>query len=201
MTDSPEIKVRRIPVGPLATNCYVVSLGDRALLVDPGDEAEKIWHYLEKKGLALDLIIQTHGHFDHIGATGEIRERSGCPVYMHSADIPLVEGSDLHSSLPDHDLSGEKEICWKCAIKVIPTPGHSPGSISLIIGDYLFSGDTLFAGGVGRTDLPGGSTSQLRDSLRLLLEQGDHLEVLPGHGPRTSLSQERGMNPFLTGLG
>lgn len=201
MTGEDKVKVRRMPVGPLATNCYVVSRGDRALVVDPGDEGEKIWSYLEDRGLTLDLIIQTHGHFDHVGATGFLRKKAGADVYMHGADASLVREQEMEDSLPDHDLGETAEIEWRgLNIQVMPTPGHSPGSVSLIVGPYLFTGDTLFAGGVGRTDLPGGSVQELRNSLRLLLEQDESLEVLPGHGPRTTLPEERARNPFLVGL-
>ncbi len=190
-----------MPVGALATNCYIATRGEHGLLVDPGDEGDAIWEYLQRSGSGLDMIINTHGHWDHVGAVGYMKKKSEAPVYMHGSDIPLVKSADLHDCLPDHELEGVDELDWAgLKVKVIPTPGHSQGSVSLIIGQYLLTGDTLFAGSVGRTDLPGGSMADLRNSLQILSRLDDELVVLPGHGPRTTLPEERRQNPFLAGL-
>ncbi len=196
------LQIRRIPVGPLATNCYLVVMGESALIVDPGDEGDHICQLLERSGARLKTILYTHGHFDHVGAGGMIRERTGADVYMHRADDLLIEEMGLEGSLPDKDLEGVDVLEWGGAqLRVIHTPGHSPGSVSFLLDDNLFTGDTLFAGSIGRTDLPGGSTQLIMESLSVLASLDSGLHVLPGHGPRSTLHHELNNNPFLRGVG
>jgi glyoxylase-like metal-dependent hydrolase (beta-lactamase superfamily II) len=199
-------------VGPLQCNCYVV--GDRAskeaIIIDPGDDADAIAASLAEQQLRVTAIVATHAHFDHIVAAGRLREITGAPFYLHKADNPILDWMQesgrmfLGVELPpppdvDRDASeGEILTAGSARLEVLHTPGHSPGSISLIADGAIFSGDTLFAGSIGRTDLPGGDTQALLDAVRkklYLLE--DDLPVYPGHGPSTTLGREKLYNPFV----
>ena len=199
-------------VGPLQCNCYIV--GDRAageaIIIDPGDDADAIAGSLAEQQLRVTAIVATHAHFDHIVAAGRLRELTGAPFYLHKADNPILDWMQesgrmfLGIELPpppdvDRDASeGEVLTAGTARLEVLHTPGHSPGSISLIADTAIFSGDTLFAGSIGRTDLPGGDTQALLDAVRkklYLLE--DDLPVYPGHGPSTTLGREKVYNPFV----
>jgi glyoxylase-like metal-dependent hydrolase (beta-lactamase superfamily II) len=199
-------------VGPLQCNCYIV--GDpeskEAIVIDPGDDADRLAESLAAKGLTVTAIVATHAHFDHIVAAGRLRELTGAPFYLHAADKPLLEwmqesgrmflGVDLPAP-PEVDSEareGDRLVAGTVGLEVVHTPGHSPGSISLIADDAVFAGDTLFAGSIGRTDLPGGDTQALLDAVKdkLFRLEGD-LPVYPGHGPATTLGQEKETNPFV----
>ena len=199
-------------VGPLQCNCYIV--GDRAageaIIIDPGDDADAIAGSLAEQQLRGTAIVATHAHFDHIVAAGRLRELTGAPFYLHKADNPILDWMQesgrmfLGIELPpppdvDRDASeGEVLTAGTARLEVLHTPGHSPGSISLVADTAIFSGDTLFAGSIGRTDLPGGDTQALLDAVRkklYLLE--DDLPVYPGHGPSTTLGREKVYNPFV----
>ena len=199
-------------VGPLQCNCYIV--GDRAakeaIIIDPGDDAEAIAESLATQELRVTAIVATHAHFDHIVAAGRLRELTGAPFYLHKADGPILDWMQtsgrmfLGIELPpppdvDRDASeGEILTAGSARLEVLHTPGHSPGSISLIADDAIFSGDTLFAGSIGRTDLPGGDTQALLDAVRdKLFRLEDDMPVWPGHGPSTTLGEEKRYNPFV----
>lgn len=199
-------------VGYLETNCYLVYCPEtlECAVVDPGAEADRIFFSIARRGLRPQILLNTHGHVDHIGANRDIKERFNIPLYIHSADSPMLEGvlqSELglfigakDSPSPDHFLEdGDKINIGKSFLRVIHTPGHSPGSVSFLGDGFLLSGDTLFFGGVGRTDLPEGSWHEMESSIKnKILTMPDEMIVLPGHGPSTTVGQEKNSNPFIT---
>jgi hydroxyacylglutathione hydrolase len=205
----------QLTVGPLQCNCYI--LGDEqtreAIVIDPGDEAERILEMIEDYQLTVRVIVQTHAHFDHVGATGPIQEATGAEVCLHRGDQPLYEHLAMQAKffgLPPPKAApvsrwyddGEEVKAGALSLQVLHTPGHTPGSVCVKSGQqrWLFSGDTLFYGSVGRTDLWGGSFEQLMASIQQkLLTLPDETIVYPGHGPKTTISQERRTNPFLQG--
>jgi hydroxyacylglutathione hydrolase len=199
-------------VGPLQCNCYIV--GDpvtrEAVVIDPGDDAEELSEILVAKELTVTAIVATHAHFDHIVAAGHLREQTGAPFYLHDADFPLLDWMQTSGRLflgvelpppPDVDVrptEGDVVEAGNLRLEVLHTPGHSPGSISLVTDDGIFAGDTLFAGSVGRTDLPGGSSQQLLSAItHKLFSFEEDLPVYPGHGPATTLGEEKRYNPFV----
>jgi len=200
-----------IVVGSLATNCYLVydeESGD-CVIIDPGADGETIIRRVEEMGLHPLSLINTHGHVDHVGANRDLKDRYDVPLCIHAADKPIL-GNILNSALglfvgarrspePDRLLAEGDEILFgSCRLEVIHTPGHSPGSICLYGEDTLFAGDLLFFGGVGRTDLPGGSWEDLENSIRnKIYLLPDETRILPGHGPSTTVSQEKRSNPFI----
>lgn len=205
------LKYKLVVVGPLETNCYLAYCGEtmECGVIDPGAESELIFPVIVEFGLKPVVILNTHGHIDHIGANQDIKEKFDVPLWIHALDGPLLERSDqLELSLmlgakasPSADrllTDGEDVVFGRCRLKVIHTPGHTPGSVGFFGDNILFSGDTLFNGGVGRTDLPGGSTRDLEVSIReKILTLPDRTVVLPGHGPWTTIGEERESNPFL----
>src|SRR5919199_2689599 len=208
--------VRMFTVGPVAENSYLFRLdgSDRALLVDPGDEADKLLHAIDSLGLTLDGILLTHTHFDHVGAVAPVARAKGAEVWVPEIEKPVL--ADIMSFVPwpgfgpfeswdaEHTLSGGERLeLAGFEIDVIFTPGHSPGHVSFSIPDEgaLFSGDVLFEGSVGRTDLPGGDWPTLLDSIRTLVDALDaETRVYPGHMGLTTLGRERATNPFLREL-
>ncbi len=187
-------------LGPLGTNCYVVSdEGTRACaVVDPGGAGEAVARWLREQGLTPVCVLLTHGHFDHVGGVKALMAQfPDLPVYVHEADTRLTP--DMSQGLCWTDTYGEGDSLTVGALtfRVLHTPGHTPGSVCLRTEDALLTGDTLFAGSCGRTDFPGGSWSQMRASLgRLASLEGD-LQVLPGHGPASTLAAERASNPYM----
>ena len=206
------MKYREIVVGGLETNCYLVYCEEtlQCAVVDPGAEPERIFLEIAEAELKPVVIINTHGHVDHIGANRDMKDHFGVPLYIHAADSPMLgKIQQLELSLflgakdsppADHLMSDGEEIkIGNSVLRVLHTPGHSPGSVSLLGDGFLLSGDTLFFEGVGRTDLPGGSQKQLEQSLReKVMTLPDETVILPGHGPLTSVGQERVNNPFIT---
>ncbi len=205
------IKYALAVVGPLDTNCYLVYCGETrdCAIIDPGAEAERIFPMIYELGLEPSILLNTHGHLDHIGANRDIKDKFGIPLCIHELDKPLLQ-SNLQSEMsfflgakesppPDRLLEDEEAITiGKSRLRVVYTPGHTPGSISFLGDGFLFSGDTLFNGGVGRTDLPGGSTKELEKSIRTrILILPPETIVLPGHGPWTTVGEEKESNPFL----
>jgi hydroxyacylglutathione hydrolase len=206
------MKYETLVVGPLETNCYLVYCQDtlECAVVDPGAEAERIFLMIARGNLKPVLILNTHGHIDHIGANKDIKEKFNIPLYIHAADSPMLENVQksemaiflgaVDSPPPDNLLNdGDKIKIGKSFLRVIHTPGHSPGSVSFLGDRFLISGDTLFFGGVGRTDLPGGSWKDMESSIKnKILTMPDEMVVLPGHGPSTTVGQEKRANPFIT---
>ncbi len=199
-------------VGALDTNCYIAYCPTtrEGVIIDPGAEPEKIIAAVAALEVRPVLILNTHGHVDHIAANADIKEKFGVPLAVHSADkallaaaapleIALLLGA-RPSPVPDRLLAeGDELAVGRCVLKVIHLPGHTPGSAGFLADGVLFSGDTLFLGGVGRTDLPGGSWKDLEASIRgKIMTLPDPTVVLPGHGPWTTVGQEREANPFLT---
>lgn len=206
------MKYKEVVVGALETNCYLVYCEEtlQCAVVDPGAEPERIFLEIAEAELKPVVIINTHGHVDHIGANRDMKDHFGVPLYIHAADSPMLgKIQQLELSLflgakdsppADHLISDGEEIkIGNSVLRVLHTPGHSPGSVSLLGDGFLLSGDTLFFEGVGRTDLPGGSQKQLEKSLReKVMTLPDETVILPGHGPLTSVGQERVNNPFIT---
>ena len=189
--------VYTMPLGPLQANCYLVSQGKNCVAIDPGDEPSELLAFLKKRDLTLRGILLTHGHFDHVGACKELAGASGCPVYLHELGLhmpPYLSSPGLY--VTDHYGEGDTVTLGGMTFRVLSTPGHSQGSVCLLTGEALFTGDTLFNGGCGRTDFPGGSWSQMRQSLGRLAALDFEGPVYPGHGPATTLSMERAMNPY-----
>jgi len=201
-------------VGALQCNCYLV--GDPqtldAIVIDPGDDPLDILAAAAKHSLQIKAIVATHAHFDHVLGAALLRARTGAPFHLHEGDITLlhwmgrsmeyflgIEGPEAPEV--DHKLGdGDQLSAGSVALEVLHTPGHSPGSISLYSADEMvFSGDTLFAESIGRTDLPGGDQQQELDSITQRLFPLGDLPVYPGHGPSTTIGHEKLYNPFLTG--
>ncbi|MDB2533412.1 MBL fold metallo-hydrolase [Porticoccaceae bacterium] len=203
--------IRTFPVGPLGCNCSVIGdrLSGRALVVDPGGNAEQILALLNELNLKAVAIIHTHAHLDHILAAGEIKNATGAPIYLHEGDqflwdmveeqcarfgVPPVKLPD-----PDHYLQDDHDLGC-CGGVAIHTPGHTPGSISFWFEEYktLIAGDTLFQGSIGRTDLPGGNFDQIITSIKeRIYSLDDEAVVVTGHGPNTSIGYEKMSNGFI----
>lgn len=192
--------IKRIAVGLLATNCYVISNKAKAFIIDPGGDAAVIKEYIKQNKLSVEFIINTHNHADHIMADSEL----GYPVYIHELDAPALQDTkknqsrfllgEVHSCEPEKLLRDNDSIHFDdITIKVLHTPGHTPGGICLQIDTVVFTGDTLFKDGVGRTDLPGGSQRDLLTSITSkLLCLDDTVRIYPGHGEESTIGRERG---------
>jgi hydroxyacylglutathione hydrolase len=210
------VDVRSLTVGPVAENCYVARRdgAERGLIVDPGEEPERILELVEALGITVDAILITHCHFDHIGAVAPVAKATGAPVWCPSLEVPVL--ADIMSYVPwpgfgpyesydaDETVSGGEHLSLAgLEIDVVFTPGHSPGHVTYAIADEqaLFSGDVLFKGSVGRVDLPGGDWGTLLESIRGLVEgHPEETTVHPGHMAITTLGAERATNPFLAEL-
>ena len=198
------MQIKAFNVGMLSTNCYVVSCPEtrEAIIVDPGFEApyeaEQVIRYVDAHALKVKFIVNTHGHADHIGGNLLLKTKYSVPICIHAYDAYCLNGLD-DRSFPANVLLGDDEFLkfGKLALKVMHTPGHSPGSISLVGEKLVFTGDTLFAGGIGRTDFKGGSDRAMRLSLEKLLCLPDNYVVYPGHGVASTIGEERRFNPFL----
>lgn len=196
-----------LPLGDYQTNTYIVSgNGQSCVLIDPGFEPQVILDKVAELGWTVEAIFLTHGHFDHVGAVEKLVAATGCTLWMHKADWDLpADPTNRYiyplsgSSFTDILFCGEGDkiqAAGLCFI-VLCTPGHTPGSVCFLCEDHLFSGDTLFAGSCGRTDLPGGDLRAMRLSLRRLAVLDRPVTIYPGHGPTTTLRQERLSNPYL----
>lgn len=221
---NPELIYIKIPVGLLQCNCSI--LGDpktrEAIVVDPGDEVERILDLLGRYKLTVKAIVSTHAHIDHVGGLAKLHQYTGAPVMMHGEDLPLYNGMEIQAAflgmktpeLTDVDqlLKDGDALQWgSYQANVIHTPGHTAGSLCLYMAKdsgkvtlshpQLYAGDTLFAGSIGRTDLWGGSMDQIMESLtQKLMQLPDDTIVYPGHGEITTIGRERASNPFLLGV-
>ena len=203
------MEIVKLKTGVLGVNTYLVSDNDtEAFVVDPGGDAQKIGQTAAEKGWNIQAVLLTHGHFDHIGALREL-QRDGAEVYVHAADAPMLW--DAQASLAaqfgyttepcraDHLLTGGEELSL-CGmnLRVIATPGHTPGGVCYLVGDVIFSGDTLFCASIGRTDLPTGSSSQLVRSVKeKIMILPEDTKIYPGHMEETSVQFEKEHNPFI----
>ena len=194
------LNIRTLPLGAYQTNCYLVwdEQSPSCVVIDPGYEANTVLAEVKALGKEIAAILLTHGHFDHVGAVRELAMDVGCPVYLHEADLsmpPQMTAGPLYYT----NTYGEGDFVELAGLsfKVLHTPGHTPGSVCLQCENAIFSGDTLFWGSCGRTDLPGGSWATIRVSLKRLADLSGDYDVYPGHGDATKLSFERNFNPYM----
>lgn len=194
------LNIHTLPVGMLQTNCYVVRKeGERrCLVIDPGDSARSIRALLDREGLVPEAILLTHGHFDHDGAVKDLVMENDCRVYLNKKEQALPARFPTGRRYCTHSC-GEGDVLTlaELTVRVLETPGHTPGSVCFLVENALFSGDTLFAGGCGRTDFPCGNGAQMQESLRRLASLPGDYDVYPGHGEATTLDNERKYNPYL----
>lgn len=186
--------LKKMAVGQLQANCYILGCDKSkvGVVIDPGGDVPDIVKVVSKAGLKIEKIILTHGHFDHSDGADELRDITKAPVLIHSKDAPSLSFS------PDGDLDdGQKIDIGSYHLSVIHTPGHSPGGVCLHAPGVVFTGDTLFAGSIGRTDFPGGDyDSLIQGVINKVFPLGDDLRIYPGHGPASTIGQERLTNPF-----
>jgi glyoxylase-like metal-dependent hydrolase (beta-lactamase superfamily II) len=208
------MQVRMLTVGPVQENCFIAWPDDAttAIVVDPGEEADRILQTLADEGLTVAAILLTHTHFDHVGAVAPLAKATGAPVYCPTLEVPVL--ADIMSFVPwpgfgpyeswnaEETVAGGEHLSLAgLEIDVIFTPGHSPGHVTYATSDALFSGDVLFQSSIGRTDLPGGDYETLMASIAGLLDAyPDETQVYPGHMGTTTLGAERATNPFLAAL-
>ena len=206
--------VKMLTLGPLYTNCYIVSCSEtkEALIIDPGFEekkdAEEVLKEVKQQNLQVKYIVNTHGHPDHIGGNRIIKEATNARILIHEYDAPMLTDAarklprlfGLHTMSPPADKTlheGDLIQAGKTTLRVLHTPGHSKGSISLLGDNVIFTGDTLFAGSIGRYDLPGASYKEIMHSIKRLATLPEHVKVYPGHGPTSTIGKEKNSNPFL----
>lgn len=203
--------IKKLEVGPIMANCFILGCErtKEAVVIDPGDDADDILMALAKEGLRVKYLINTHGHFDHVGANKRMKEATQATLAIHPLDEPMLEELSRSASMfglaaensPPADLllnHGDQVKFGDITLEIIHTPGHSKGGICLYTKGHLFSGDTLFSRSIGRTDLPGGDYDTLISSIKTrLLVLDDETVVYTGHGPETTLANEKRMNPFL----
>ena len=194
------LKTYALSLGAYQTNCYIIhEEGSNACcVIDPGYDADLILDKLASLDLTVEAILLTHGHFDHVGAVRELAAETGCDVYIHPEDLtmpPMMTAGPLYYTKTYTE--GSRLHLAGLDITVLHTPGHTPGSVCLLVDSALFSGDTLFAGSCGRTDLPGGDWSTILKSLNRLSEIEGNLWVFPGHGGSSTLRDEKKYNPYM----
>jgi hydroxyacylglutathione hydrolase len=202
--------IQTLILGPMQANCYLLECNKThsAIVIDPGDDADQVLYLLNERKLKLEIIINTHGHIDHIAANTDLKEKTTAKLYIHCADADMITNQHRNlsafvgmpfASVPPDRLLDDGDIinAGEMSLKVIHTPGHSPGSICLLADNAIFTGDLLFAGSIGRYDFPGSSYDLIMESLKKIMEFSDDLVVYPGHGPETTIGEERLTNPFL----
>jgi hydroxyacylglutathione hydrolase len=206
--------IKKLAVGPIMANCFIVGCSQtrQAAVIDPGDEADRILFALAEEKLTVTHIINTHSHFDHVGANKRMKEVTAAAILIHAQDAPMLQllsrmaaawGMSAEDSPPPDRTIDEGDLIQVGTItfNVIHTPGHTPGGVSLYADNCLFVGDTLFAGSVGRTDFPGGDFDALKSSIqKKLFALPDKVKVFTGHGPDTTIGEEKRSNPFV-GIG
>jgi hydroxyacylglutathione hydrolase len=205
--------IKRLAVGPLEANVYIV--GDeetkQAIVVDPGDEPDRILDEVKSHNLKVESVICTHAHFDHIGAAGDIKKETGAKIFLHKGDLEaygLVKDQAAFwgysaDDLPEPDdfvEEGDEIRVGKLSFKVLHTPGHSRGGICLYGEGIIITGDTIFEGSVGRTDFPGGSIQELKTSFKRIIELPEETKIYSGHGPETTVGKEKKYNFFVNEL-
>ena len=194
------LKIHTMPLGAYQTNCYIIheQSAKTCLIIDPGYEPDAILDVLEKLSLEPAAILLTHGHFDHVGAVRDVASETSCKVYLHEADLALPPMITAGKLFYTHTYAeGDELNLAGLTLQVLHTPGHTPGSVCLMVEDAIFSGDTLFAGSCGRTDLPGGDWATIRNSLNRLAALETDYTVFSGHGESTTLAQEKKYNPYM----
>jgi glyoxylase-like metal-dependent hydrolase (beta-lactamase superfamily II) len=203
------LKIEKLILGYFAVNCYIVDMQDLKILIDPGADFKTLQKFLISNDTRRpDLILNTHGHYDHIGAVPQLMEEYGIAFYIDRDEEQIITDPEKNCSsifsqntlsLKTYNLinSADKKYFNSFGIEIIKTPGHTPGSIMIRIEKKLFTGDLLFKGAIGRTDLPGGSLGDIKSSLSMLKRFDMELEVLPGHGPDSILEDEFRTNPYL----
>ena len=213
MTKAGGLRVAVVEVGPLMVNAYIVEepSSKKAMVIDPGDDGDAILREIRGRGLSVEKILLTHGHFDHVGAVRVLREKTRAPVHIHAEDAgrmatarrqALMFGLSADDPPPPDVLvaEGDRIALGGHEFLVVHTPGHTPGCVSYLSGGLAFVGDLVFAGSIGRTDLPGGSHEQLLASVRgKIFVLPDDTVIFPGHGPPTTVGEEKRSNPFFTG--
>jgi len=189
------MEVTSVCLGSLSTNCYLVSVNGKTILIDPAEASATLFSFLGDA--KVDMVVNTHGHFDHVGGNWTLKEQ-GVDLLLHRADLPFVDHFYPEHPPIDQYLNEGDRIAG--ALEVFHAPGHSPGSVVLVGKGVLFSGDLLFSGSIGRTDLPGGSGEEMETSLRRICALSDDYRIYPGHGESTTLDKEKRTNPFLIEL-
>lgn len=194
------LKIHCMPLGAYQTNCYIVHNlnSKKCIIIDPGYEAHTILDKLESLELEAEAILLTHGHFDHVGAVKDLAATIGCRVYLRPEEAtmpPQLTAGPLYYT-DEYPTEGKLQVAGM-DFTVIHTPGHTPGSVCLLVENAMFSGDTLFAGSMGRCDFPGSSIFAMRKSLRKLCSLATNYRVFPGHGPDSTLDHEKNTNPYL----
>jgi glyoxylase-like metal-dependent hydrolase (beta-lactamase superfamily II) len=205
--------IKRLAVGPLETNAYIVADEEtkQAIIVDPGDEPDRILDEVKSDNLKAESVICTHAHFDHIGATGDIKKETGARIFLHKSDLETYDLAKDQASFwgysmdelpqPDDFIDeGDEVKVGNLCFKVMHTPGHSKGGICLYGEGVIITGDTIFQGSVGRTDFPGGSIEELKKSFRRIIGLPEETKIYCGHGPETTVGNERKYNFFVNEL-
>jgi hydroxyacylglutathione hydrolase len=209
------VKIETIVVGAFEVNCFMaVGVGQQAIVIDPGADADQVLAVLEAHRLSVAAYVLTHGHVDHVSGVADLYDRHPAQVAMHQADLawafsaqnampPYYAAPRRPAAIARSLRGGEEFNDAGLSYRIVATPGHSPGSVCVHFEgeQVLFAGDTLFAGSVGRTDLPGGSARTLSASLKILAQLADDTVVYPGHGPSTTIGAEKQANPFMRGMG
>lgn len=205
--------IKKLIVGPLEENCYII--GDEstkeAIVIDPGDEPDRIIELIKDNDFKINAIVCTHTHFDHIGVVGDIKKATNAKVLIHKGDVELYENAKDQAAFWGYDLDdipqpdgflgeGDEVRVGQLTFKVLHTPGHSPGGICIYGEGIVITGDTLFQGSVGRTDFHGGDIGKLKESFKRLLDLPENTAVLSGHGPETTIGKEKKENFFINEL-
>jgi hydroxyacylglutathione hydrolase len=203
------MRIQWIPVGPLGANCILIwdENAKKGIVIDPGDEPELILDHIKKNSIHIEAIVCTHAHFDHIGAVSDMKKATGADICIHEAELEIYNAATDQAALWGYDLEplpppdrllkeGDEVKAGALSLKVLHTPGHSPGGICLYGHGFLITGDTLFAGSIGRTDFYGGNFKEIQFSLRKIAALPPETTIVTGHGPSSTMGEEIKTNPF-----